>query len=93
MRAEGSSSARIVVQTPDQPGAYSGTYVAGAVWGILDGRGEVRANGRAVAVEHPGAYVLVEHPVSTEGVLDLEVGEGVECLGVCFTPGLAPPGV
>ena len=92
VRPEDEPSARIVVQTPDQPGAYSGPYLAGAVWGVLDGRGEVRANGRAVAVEHPGAYVLVEHPVSTEGVLELEVGDGVECLGVCFTPGLAPPG-
>jgi hypothetical protein len=93
VRPEDEPSARIVVQTPDQPGAYRGPYVAGTVWGVLDGRGEVRANGRAVAVEHPGAYVLVEHPVSTEGILDLEVGDGVECLGVCFTPGLAPPGV
>jgi hypothetical protein len=30
--------------------------------------------------------------MSTEGTLDLSVGDGVECLGVCFTPGLAPPG-
>ena len=51
----------------------------------------MRDNGREIAVEHPGAYVLVEHPASAEGVLDLEVGAGVECLGVCFSPGLAPP--
>jgi hypothetical protein len=62
------------------------------VWGILDGRGEVRVNGRAVAVDHPGAHLLLEHPVSTAGALHLEVGPGVDCLGVCFTPGLAPPG-
>jgi thiol-disulfide isomerase/thioredoxin len=92
VRPEDEPSARIVIQTPDQPGAYRGPYVAGTVWGVLDGRGEVRVNGRAIAVEHPGAHVLIEHPVSTEGVLDLEVGPGVECLGVCFTPGLAPPG-
>jgi len=92
VRPEDEPSARIVVQTPDQPGPYSGPYVAGVVWGVLDGRGEVRANGRPVAVEHPGAYVLVEHPLSTEGVLDLDVGPGVECLAVCFSPGLAPPG-
>jgi len=30
--------------------------------------------------------------VSTEGVLDLEAGDGVECLAVCFAPGLAPAG-
>ena len=30
----------------------------------------------------------------TEAVrdLDLDVGDGVECLAVCFAPGLAPPG-
>jgi hypothetical protein len=93
LRPEDEPSARIVVPTPDQPGAYSGPYVAGTAWAVLDGRGEVRANGRPVAVEHPGAYVLAEHPVSTEGVLDLEVGAGVECLAVCFTPGLAAPAV
>jgi hypothetical protein len=93
LRPEDEPSARIVVPTPDQPGAYSGPYVAGTAWAVLDGRGEVRANGRPVAVEHPGAYVLAEHPVSTEGVLDLEVGAGVECLAVCFTPGLAAPSV
>jgi hypothetical protein len=37
--------------------------------------------------------VLVSHPVSVEAELELEVGEGVECLGVCFSPGLAPPGM
>jgi hypothetical protein len=79
-----------VVPTPDQPGPYRGPYVAGAVWAVLDGRGEIEACGRRIAVEHPGAYVLVEHPVSTEGILDLETGPGVECLAVCFTPGLAP---
>jgi hypothetical protein len=62
------------------------------VWAVLDGRGSVTANGRTIAVEHPGAYVLVEHPVSTEGVLDLAASDGVECLAVCFSPGLAPPG-
>jgi hypothetical protein len=92
LRLEDEPSARIVVQTPDQPGAYSGPYVAGTVWGVLDGSGEVLVNGRTLAVEHPGAHVLVEHAVSTAGVLELEVGAGVECLGVCFTPGLAPPG-
>ena len=62
------------------------------MWGVLDGRGELRVNGRAVPIEHPGAHVLVEHTASTAGVLDLAVGPGLECLGVCFSPGLAPPG-
>jgi thiol-disulfide isomerase/thioredoxin len=49
----------------------------------------VRANGASVAVEHPGAYRLIAHPVSTAGELTLEVDDGVTCHGVCFTPGLA----
>ncbi|MDX6724463.1 MAG: hypothetical protein QOD73_2867 [Solirubrobacteraceae bacterium] len=93
IRPEEEPSARIVIPTPDQPGAYSGPYVAGTVWAILDGRGEVVVDGRPMAVEHPGAHVLVSHPVSVEAELELEVGEGVECLGVCFAPGLAPPGL
>jgi thiol-disulfide isomerase/thioredoxin len=89
---EDEPSARIVVPTEDVAGPWSGPYVAGTVWAVLDGRGSVTANGRTIAVEHPGAYVLVSHPLSTAGVLDLAIGDGVECLGVCFTPGLAPPG-
>ena len=92
MRPEDDPAARIVVPTPDVAGPYSGPYVAGTVWAILDGRGAVRANGREIAVEHPGAYVLLDHPSSVEGELDLAVGDGLECLGVCFSPGLAPPG-
>jgi hypothetical protein len=51
--------------------------------------GAVTANGRAIAVDGPGAYELVSHPVSTAAVLELAVGEGVTCHAVCFTPGLA----
>jgi thiol-disulfide isomerase/thioredoxin len=91
VRPEDEPSARIVAQTPDQAGPYSGPYAAGAVWAVLDGRGEVRANDATVAVEHPGAHVLLEHPVHTEAVLDLQLGDGVTCHAVCFTPGLAPP--
>jgi mannose-6-phosphate isomerase-like protein (cupin superfamily) len=92
VRPEDEPSARIVAQTPDQPGAYSGPYAAGAVWAVLEGRGRVRVDGRAVDVEHPGAHLLLDHGVHTEGELDLRVGDGVTCHAVCFTPGLAPPG-
>ena len=37
-------------QTEDQPGAYSGPYEAGGVWAVLEGEGEVVADGRALAV-------------------------------------------
>ena len=59
------------------------------MWAVLDGSGTVIANGRPVAIEHPGGYVLIEHERSTAGELELEVGDGVRCHAVCFTPGLA----
>ncbi|HXP98960.1 MAG TPA: hypothetical protein VN845_02710, partial [Solirubrobacteraceae bacterium] len=43
---------------------------------------------RTLTVDHPGAYMLVEHERHTAGVLALEVGDGVECLATCFTPGV-----
>jgi hypothetical protein len=49
----------------------------------------VTANGRTIAVTHPGAYELVAHARSTTGELELELGDGVSCHAVCFTPGLA----
>ena len=49
----------------------------------------VRANGREIAVSHSGCFALVEHERHTAGVLDLEVGDGVVCHAVQFTPGLA----
>ena len=50
--------------------------------------GSVTVNGRDIAVDHPGAYALIEHERHTEGVLHLEVRAGVTCHAVCFTPGL-----
>ena len=81
--------APLVVQSDDVIGPYSGPYEAGEVWAVLDGDGEVQANGETVTVDHPGAYRLIAHEVSTAGVLALEVGDGVTCHAVCFTPGVA----
>jgi len=81
--------ALLPAQTADQPGAYSGPYAAGAAWVVVDGAGEVRANGRAFAVTAPGAIAVVEHPQHTEAVLELEVAGGVTCHATCFTPGVA----
>jgi len=89
LRPEDDPEALIVAPTPDQPGPWSGPYEAGGVWAVLGGEGTVRANGRTIAVEHAGAYPLVEHERHTTGVLDLDVGAGVTCHAVCFTPGLA----
>jgi thiol-disulfide isomerase/thioredoxin len=88
VRPEDAPDALVAPQTPDQEGAYSGPYAAGAVWGVLEGHGSVRVNGREVAVDHPGAYALIEHERHTEGVLELRVGKGVTCHAVSFTPGV-----
>ena len=90
LRPEDDPAAQVVVPTPDRPGAWSGPYEAGGVWAVLSGRGSVSANGRTLTVAHPGAYLLLEHERHTTGVLELDVGDGVTCHAVCFTPGLAP---
>jgi hypothetical protein len=88
-RPEEAPDARLQAQTDDVEGPYSGPYTAGEVWAVLDGSGIVEVNGRSVPVDHPGAYELIAHARSTAGQLALEVGEGVTCYAVCFTPGLA----
>jgi len=89
VRAEDAPGALVAPQTADLEGPYSGPYEAGGVWAVLDGRGTVRANGREIAVEHPGAYLLIEHDRHTAGELALDVGPGVTCYATCFTPGVA----
>jgi thiol-disulfide isomerase/thioredoxin len=90
IRPEDAPGARLGVQSDDVDGPYSGPYEAGGVWAVLSGHGSVTANGRSVAVDHPGAYPLIEHPVHTRGMLELSVGDGVVCHAVCFTPGVDP---
>jgi len=90
VRREDEPGLLLPAQTEDQPGAWSGAYEAGGVWAVLSGAGRVVANGREIAVDHPGAYPLVEHAVHTAGELELEVGDGVVCEAVCFTPGVSP---
>ena len=88
VRPEDAPGALLQAQTEDQPGPYSGPYEAGGVWAVLSGGGSVTANGAEIAVDRPGAYPLIEHERHTAGVLDLQVGDGVTCHAVCFTPGL-----
>jgi thiol-disulfide isomerase/thioredoxin len=90
IRPEDVPGAELALPSTDVEGPYSGPYEAGGVWAVLDGAGTLEVNGRALAVEHPGAYELISHPRSTAGELDLIIGEGVTCVAVCFTPGLAP---
>jgi hypothetical protein len=93
LRPEDAPGASVGQPSPEQPGAWSGPYEAGAVWAVLEpdgdtATGEVRANGRTIAVPHAGCYPLVEHERHSAGVLELEVGAGVTCHAVQFTPGL-----
>jgi hypothetical protein len=89
LRPEEAPDAQLEPQTDDIEGPYSGPYVAGEVWAVLEGSGTVHANGRAIAVDHPGCYPLIAHEQSTAGQLALDLGDGVVCHAVCFTPGLA----
>ncbi|HVL95589.1 MAG TPA: DipZ protein [Solirubrobacteraceae bacterium] len=88
VRPEDEPGVLLPAQTDDQRGAYSGPYEAGGVHAVCEGRGELRVNGRALAVDGPGCYTLVEHERHTQGVLELEPGTGVTCHATCFTPGL-----
>lgn len=99
LRPEDAPDARLLPQTEEQAGAWSGPYEAGSVWAVLDGSGMVTANmtgdegtpptERTLSVECPGAYQLIEHERHTRGMLSLEIAIGVECLATCFTPGVA----
>ena len=89
IRPEDVPGAVLEPQSEDVLGPYSGPYRAGGVWTVLEGNGKITANGRDLAVSGPGCYELISHPRSTEGALALELGGGVVCHAVCFTPGLA----
>jgi hypothetical protein len=88
-RPEEAPDARLEPQTDDVEGRYAGPYVAAGVWAVLDGSGTVDANGTTIQVDHPGCYELIAHERSTAGELALEIGAGVDCYAVCFTPGRA----
>jgi hypothetical protein len=90
LRPEDAPEARLEPQSDDVEGPFSGPYRAGGVWAVLGGEGWIEVNGRRLPVGHPGAYELISHPQSSQGELELEVGPGVECYAVCFTPGLDP---
>jgi hypothetical protein len=91
LRPEDDPAATLARQTDDVVGPYSGPYEAGAVWAVLSGAGTVSFNGCPMMVTDPGAYELIRHEHSTAGVLELQVGPGVECHATCFTPGVAGP--
>jgi hypothetical protein len=95
LHPEDAPGAAVGRPTDEQAGAWSGPYAAGAVWAVLEplpgaaaADAVVRANGRTVAVPHSGCFALVEHERHETGVLELEVGDGVRCHAVQFTPGV-----
>jgi len=92
VRPEDHPDALVAAQTDDVAGVFSGPYEAGAVWAVCSGTGWVSANGRRVAVGGPGVYALIDHGAHSSGVLDLVVGDGVDCHATCFTPGVVPAG-
>jgi hypothetical protein len=89
VRPEDETEAILIGQTPDCLGAYSGPYEAGAVWGVFEGKGDVRVDGRSIPITTPGCYQLIEHSQNTKGQLEIETSPGVTCHATCFTPGLA----
>jgi thiol-disulfide isomerase/thioredoxin len=89
LRPADAPGAPLVVPSEDVAGPYSGPYEAGEVWAVLEGSGRVTVNAEAIVVDHPGAYRLIAHELSTAGELALELGDGVVCHAVCFAPGLA----
>jgi hypothetical protein len=97
LRPEDDRDAMLVVPSDERrEPPWSGPYEAGGVWAVLEPRragtpGVVSANGREVLVGRAGAYPLLAHERSERGELVLEIGPGVRCDGVCFTPGLATP--
>jgi thiol-disulfide isomerase/thioredoxin len=104
LRPEDAPGALLAPQTEDQPGAYSGPYEAGGVWAVIAGSGTVKVGDASIdrdpgdrpnpatltelTVAHPGAYLLIEHERHTAGMLELEIGAGLECYATCFTPGV-----
>ncbi len=93
VRPEDDPQAELVPQSEDIPGPYSGPYEAGGVWAVFQGHGEATVNGTEVPIPRAGAYELIVHERHTEAVLELESSAELEVLAVCFTPGLADPGV
>jgi thiol-disulfide isomerase/thioredoxin len=88
LRPEDAPDAQLAAQTEDREGAYCGPYEAGGVWAVLGGSGRLRVNGEDLTIAHPGAYPLIEHERHTQGIVEIEPGDGVRCLATCFTPGV-----
>jgi thiol-disulfide isomerase/thioredoxin len=88
LRPEDAPGAQLAAQSANREGAYCGPYEAGGVWAVVEGTGVLRVNGEDVAIAGAGAYALIEHERHTQGIVELQPGEGVACVATCFTPGV-----
>src|SRR3954468_8004879 len=86
VRPEDEPGLILSAQTADQPGAYEGPYEAGGVHVVCDGAGDLSVNGGTVRIDGCGVHTVIEHERHTQGVLELEAGEGLDVLATCFTP-------
>jgi hypothetical protein len=89
---EDAPGALLAAPSPDRlEPPFSGPYEAGGAWAVLDpppGGGTITVNGARLDVAYAGAHPLTEHELHSRGELELSLGPGVRCDGVCFTPGL-----
>ncbi|HLI59540.1 MAG TPA: redoxin domain-containing protein [Solirubrobacteraceae bacterium] len=81
--------ARVVRARSVSAGEGAGAGEGTAAGERTGANGETGIAEAELRVDHPGAYRLFAHRRSTAGELSLELGEGVVCHAVCFTPGLA----
>jgi hypothetical protein len=93
LRPEDDGDIPLGVCEPDnQAGPYNGDYVAGAVWAVLAGRGEISINGEQRSIDYDGCHLLVEHGHHTRASLQLKpIGPGLGCHATIFTPGALGP--
>ena len=77
LHPEDDPEARIVVPTPDQPGAYSGPYAAGAVWAVLEGAGSSAVNGAPARSRPRRAAASSSIPTTPRACVELRPGAGV----------------
>jgi thiol-disulfide isomerase/thioredoxin len=90
---DGTGTVRVSGVAPRGATHTAGTALSSAAASVTEFTAnvtELTANVTELTVSHPGAYLLIEHPRHTAGVLELELGPGVRCHATCFTPGLAP---
>lgn len=81
--------AELVVPTADQPGAYCGSYGAGQVWVVTEGRGYLTVNGERREIDAAGAHLLIDHNRHRDGVLELSAEPTLTVHATCFSAGLA----